>query len=134
MRTLPFYKWGFWISGIYDMVLGLGFFLFYKTIFSTFDIVLPESIAYIHLSAAFVFVQGIMYYLVSGNLQRNIDMVKAGVAYKIAYVGLCFYYWNIDALPHPMFGFFGICDVGFLALFLLFLKDYESLPFTATSD
>ena len=129
MRNIKFYRYGFFIAGIYDIGLGVGFFLFYRLIYSSFSIPLPQYIAYIHLSAAFVIIQGLIYYLVSRNMERNLDMVKVGVAYKIAYTGLVFYYWNINMLPHPMFLWFGILDVGFLAFFLLYLKDYASLPF-----
>ncbi len=129
MRTVKFYKYGFLIAGLYNIIVGLSFFFFYGAIYSWFSITLPENIAYIHLSAAFIVVQGIMYYLVSRNPEENLDMVKVGVAYKITYIGLVLYYWIINMLPHPMFLSFGVFDSIFLAFFLIFLKDYDSLTF-----
>ncbi len=128
MRTLSFYKKGFMISGIYDLLLGGAFFLFYKWIYSTYNIEYPPTIAYIHLTAAFVFVQGIMYLLVSFNPIRNIDMVKAGIIYKAVYVLLCLYYYTIPGgLPHNMFLIWGVCDVCFLVFFVMFVKDHPAL-------
>ena len=125
MKSDKLYRIGFLIAAIYDFILGIGFFLFYSTIYSMFDITLPENPGYIHLSSAFVFCQGAMYYFVYLNLERNIDIAKIGVVYKIAYTGVCFYYWIIGGLPHPMFAVFGICDIGFIVFFLFYLKNYD---------
>jgi hypothetical protein len=125
MESDKLYRIGFLIAAIYDFILGIGFFLFYATIYSMFDITLPENPGYIHLSSAFVFCQGAMYYFVYLNLERNIDIAKIGVVYKIAYTGVCFYYWIIGGLPHPMFAVFGICDIGFIVFFLFYLKNYD---------
>lgn len=130
MRNLNFYKYGFLVAGLFDLILGVVFFLFYRVIYELFSITLPDNIAYIHITAAFVIVQGLMYYLVSQNLEKNLDMVKAGIAYKSVYILLVLYYWSINMLPHPMFALFGIFDVGFLALFILYMKDFESLTFS----
>ena len=130
MRSVKFYRFGFLFAGLYDIILGVVFFIFYRAIYDSFSIALPVNIAYIHITAAFVTVQGLMYYLVSKNLENNLDMVKAGIAYKSVYIALVIYYWSINMLPHPMFALFGIFDIGFLAFFIMFLKDHQSLSFT----
>lgn len=133
MRNIKFYGFGFLFAGLYDIILGIVFFIFYRVIYDSFSVALPVNIAYIHITAAFVTVQGLMYYLVSQNLEKNRDMVKAGIAYKSVYIALVLYYLSINMLPHPMFALFAIFDVGFLAFFILFLKDHESLTFTETT-
>jgi hypothetical protein len=95
MRNRKFYRGVFLIAAGYDFFLGFIFFLFYKVIYSVFSIELPNSPAYLQLSAAFVFVQGLLYYFVYLNLKRNVDIVKVGVAYRIVYTGVAFYCWAI---------------------------------------
>jgi hypothetical protein len=48
-------------------------------------------------------------------------MVRVGVAYKIVYSGLSFYYLAVGQLVHPVFAWFGACDVLFLIGFISFL-------------
>jgi hypothetical protein len=127
MRNRKFYKGVFSVAAGYDLLLGFVFFLFYKGIYSVFRIELPQNPAYLQLSAAFVFVQGILYFFVCLNLKRNIDIVKVGVVYKTVYTGVAFYYWAIGELPHPMFALFGFLDLIFLVLFVLYLRDYKTV-------
>jgi len=127
MRNNKFYKRVFLIAAGYDFILGFIFFLFYKSTYSLFGIELPDSPTYLQLSAAFVFVQGLLYYFVYLNLKRNIDIVKVGVAYKIVYVGVAFYYWAVGGLPHEMFALFGFFDLIFIGLFVLYLIDYKNI-------
>jgi hypothetical protein len=127
MRTSEFYKSVFGVAAVYDMLLGVAFFLFYAAIYSAFNIELPSNAVYIHITAGFVFVQGLSYFFVYLNLKRNIDIVKVGLIYKSIYVALALYYWSIDQLPHLIFGIFGIIDFFFIVLFALYLKDYEEV-------
>lgn len=127
MRTKKFYKDMFMIASGYDLLLGFIFFVFYKSIFDSFNITLPDNPSYLQLSAAFVIVQGIGYYFVYSNLERNIDIVKVGIVYKIAYSGVTFYYWAIGGLPHVMFALFGFLDLIFIVLFVLYLRDYKTV-------
>lgn len=125
MRNKRFHKGVFLVVAVYDLSLGFVFFLFYKSIFDVFNIPLPDSPSYLQLSAAFVFVQGLSYYFVYRHLERNIDIVRVGLVYKIVYTGLSFYYWAIGGLPHPMFALFGFLDLIFVVLFVLYLRDYK---------
>jgi hypothetical protein len=126
MTNRAFYKGVFAVAAIYDLAIGIVFFLFYKTIFSIFDIQLPQIPVYIHLLAAFVFVQGITYGFVYFNLE-NVDIIKIGIVYKIVYMALAFYYWAVGGLPHPLFGLFGVFDLIFAILFVLCLRNYDAL-------
>lgn len=127
MRTKKFYKAAFLVAALYDFILGFVFFVFYRNVYEMFNITLNDTPAYLQLSAAFVFAQGLLYYFVYHNLQRNIDIVKVGVAYKICYTGVAFFYWAAGSLPHSMFGVFGFCDVIFIILFVMYLADYKKV-------
>src|SRR3989344_1963989 len=116
-----FFRALFLIAAIYDLILGVLFFFFYKPIFSYFDISLPVYPMYLQMAAAFVFAMGVGYYFVYLNLYRNIDLVKLGIVYKIVYAGLTSYFYFTD-LANIVFFWFAIIDVIFLVAFVWFLK------------
>ena len=89
---------------------------------------MPNSIAYIHLTAAFVFVQGVGYWIVSRNPIANRGIVQMGIAYKFAFAGLSFYYFAIGELLHWTFLVFGILDTLFLIGFWWFLSQVREEP------
>lgn len=115
------YKGFFLIAALYDIVLGAAFFLFYGPLFSALHIALPNNTSYIHLTAAFVVVQGIGYWIVYREPDANRGIVQLGVVYKAAFSGLSVWYWITGGLLHPIFGVFGILDIGFLVGFVMFL-------------
>lgn len=117
----PFYRMVFFIAAVYDIVLGLAFLFAHPWLYGALGLALPTEPAYLHTAAAFVLVQGIMYVLVWGDMVRNRDLALAGAIYKAAYASVAFYHWTLGDLPHPLFGLFGIIDVGFLLLFVAFL-------------
>jgi hypothetical protein len=111
----------FLVAAIYDIVLGAGFFILYSPIFSALGIPLPNNISYVHLTTAFIFVQGVGYWFVYQDPDGNRGIVKLGIVYKAAFAGLAAYYWAIGSLLHPIFGVFGILDALFLVGFVMFL-------------
>ncbi|MGH8103741.1 MAG: hypothetical protein ACREJQ_04385 [bacterium] len=128
MNNAGFNKMLFLVAALYDGILGLGFFIGYQSIYSMLNITLPENPAYIHLAAALVFVQGVGYYFVYRNMERNADIVRQGIIYKVAYSGVAFYYWARGGLPHPIFGVLGILDLCFLLLFARYLQSARPAP------
>jgi hypothetical protein len=116
------YRTFFLVAALYDLVLGAAFFVAYGPTFELLGIDLPNNTSYIHLTAAFVFVQGLGYWLVYQAPAANRGIVQMGVAYKTAFAVLSFYYFAIGELLHPVFLVFGILDVGFLIGFVMFLR------------
>jgi hypothetical protein len=112
----------FLVAAIYDIVLGVAFFVFYGPLFSALGIELPNNTSYIHLTAAFVFTQGLGYWFVYQDAPANLGIVKLGIVYKAIFSGLTFYYLAIGELLHPVFLVFGVADLLFLAGFWLFLR------------
>ena len=127
MRNRTFFRGFFLIASAYDLILGLAFFFFYPFLYGMLGVSLPTEPAYLHIAAAFVFVQGIMYLLVYRNMERNVDLVLAGVIYKAAYISVSFYHLGMGTLPHPIFALFGAMDLIFLAVFVYFLKVAKEL-------
>jgi hypothetical protein len=120
---LKYYKALFLISAIYDVFLGAVFLFFYKFAFDLLGITayMPTFGGYLSLIGAFLFVIGIAYYLIYlGDFQRNRDLIKVGVLYKLAYCATTFYYFAIGQIPHMIFvSFFGVID---LIMFILMLE------------
>jgi hypothetical protein len=119
--ALNFFRGVFIAAAIYNGGLGLVFFFLYYPVFEQLSIPLPDNTSYIHISAAFVFVQGVGYWFVYRNPLRNIDLVKWGVLYKAIYSAVAFYYLFIGELIGAVFGWFAVFDLIFLALFVTFL-------------
>ena len=112
----------FLVAALYDIVLGIGFFFLYDALFSALGIALPNNTSYIHLTAAFVFVQGLGYWFVYQDMTTNRGIVKLGIVYKAVFAGLGFYYLAIGQLLHPVFLVFAVTDIFFLVGFWLFLR------------
>ena len=115
----------FLIAALYDIVLGIGFFFLFDPLFSALGIALPNNTSYIHLTAAFVFVQGLGYWFVYQDMTMNRGIVKLGIVYKAVFAGLGFYYLAIDQLLHPIFLVFALADAFFLIGFWLFLRRFS---------
>lgn len=127
MNYLKISKNVFLISSIYDFVLGVLFFLFYKPVFNFLNITIPSHPEYLQTSAAFVAVLGIGYFFIYKNIARNRDLWKLGILYKITYFLLIFYYYFILSTANIVFLCFAFVDVIFVALFLiLYSKVYTS--------
>jgi hypothetical protein len=114
----------FLVAAVYDLVLGAAFFVLYGPLFDVLEIALPNNISYIHLTAAFVFVQGLGYWFVYQDPPANRGIVKLGVAYKFAFAALGFYYLAIGELLHPLFLAFSVLDFLFLVGFVMFLRSF----------
>ena len=112
----------FLVAAIYDIVLGVAFFVLYGPLFSALGIEMPNNTSYIHLTAAFVFTQGLGYWFVYQDPPANLGIVKLGIVYKAIFSGLAFYYLAIGELLHPVFLVFGVADLLFLVGFWLFLR------------
>jgi hypothetical protein len=112
----------FLVAALYDMVLGIGFFFLFGPIFSALGIALPNNTSYIHLTAAFVFVQGVGYWFVYQDMTANPGIVKQGIVYKAVFAGLGLYYLAIGQLLHPIFLAFAVADAAFLIGFWLYLR------------
>jgi hypothetical protein len=115
-----FFKGLFLVAAIYDFVFGVIFCFFYATIYTMFNIVLPDYPVYLQMAAAFVIAMGVGYYFVFKNLYRNIDLVKLGVVYKLFYSGITTMFY-FTGKAHVLFLWFAAFDATFMLLFIWFL-------------
>ena len=120
-KTANFFKAFFLVAALYDVILGVVFFFFYRPVFERLGAPLPNNPSYIHLTAGFVFVQGVGYWYVYRDMLRNIDLVKLGTIYKAIYSLVALYYLAIGQLVSAIFAWFAVFDVLFLLGFIRFL-------------
>jgi hypothetical protein len=122
LRREKFYHNLFLIAALYDFILGLIFFVFWRFIFDRIlKIPYPNYPAFYQAAAAFIFTMGLGLYFVYRNLYRNIDIVKVAIVFKLFYSGLAFYYVIVENMSW-IFSVFGILDLIFVVLFIFFLR------------
>jgi hypothetical protein len=122
LRREKFYHNLFLIAALYDFILGLIFFVFWRFIFDhILKIPYPNYPAFYQAAAAFIFTMGLGLYFVYRNLYRNIDIVKVAIVFKLFYSGLAFYYVIVENMSW-IFSVFGILDLIFVVLFIFFLR------------
>ena len=126
--NLKFYKSLFLTAAVYDLLLGIAFLFFTKSVFDSLGISekLPEFDGYLHLIGGFLFVIGIGYYLIyKGNLLKNRDLILVGALFKLAYFLVSLYYFYIGDIPHMLFfALFGVID---FIMFVLMFQCYNVL-------
>jgi uncharacterized membrane protein len=132
-RSLAGWRLLFLVAALYDMVLGAVFFFAYEPLFEWLPMPLPPHVAYIQLSAVFVFVQGLSYLLVAQRPLANLGLVRVGIAYKAGYAGLALYYLATDQIPAMFFAWFGLFDLAFLVAFAWFLYHATRVPGDGTA-
>ena len=107
----------FLISGVYDLVIGLGFLGFGPTIFEKADVPPPNHWAYVFFASMLVVTYGIMLLAVAADPQGNRNFIPFGILLKLSYTGLVTYYWISDGVP-MMFKPFAFIDGIMLAMFV----------------
>jgi hypothetical protein len=122
-----FYRKVFLVGAAYDMILGAAFFIAWRPIYDALGIQYLGHPSYLHITTAYIFVQGLGYWYVSRNIIRNLDLVRVGIVYKAIYVGLAAYYLIIGELPHAVFAWFAVFDLIFLLLFVACMRWAASL-------
>ncbi len=107
----------FWIAALYDLVLGLVFGLFYKPIYARFGVEFPNHPGYVQLSAMFIFIIGVGFYLVTRNPRENRQIILLGILMKIGFCLVVFSHLVFGTVP-PIYVPFAVLDFVFLVSFL----------------
>ena len=111
----------FWIGGLYDFCLGIGFFFFFFWLFQYFHITPPNHWGYVTFAAAMLMIFGLMFFQISKNPTANRNLIPYGILLKIAYCGTVFGYYFLSSLP-CVWVVFGIFDFVFLLFFVYAYK------------
>ena len=113
----------FYISAVYDGILGLAFLIVPHSIFTMYNVTPPNHPGYVQFSAALLIVFAIMFYNIAKDPIKNQSLILYGILLKISYCGIVFFYWISSAIPN-MWKPFAIIDFIFL---LIYLYLYSSL-------
>jgi len=99
MKAKVFYKLFFLAIGVYDLLLGGSFALFYKNIFAYLNIELPNHPAYIYVPALFIMAGGVGEFLIARNLLRNVDLAIVRLLMKLSFALAVFYSYFKFGVP-----------------------------------
>ena len=117
----------FVVAALYDFVLGVLFLAAYEPIYRHFGIALPNHPGYIDFSAAVIAVFGIGFWFVSRSPERNRDIIKMGVLFKLAYSVTVLAYFFRGQIPMLWVPFAWI-DLGFAVAFVAALRAVPAPP------
>jgi len=120
----------FWIAALYDLILGLAFGLFYQPIYARFGVELPNHPGYVQLSAMFIFIIGVGFYLVARNPRENRQIILLGILMKIGFCLVVFSHLFFGTVP-PIYVPFAVLDFLFLVSFLPAYAAIRKMALTA---
>ena len=113
----------FGIAAAYDIVLGIVFGLFYRTIYDRFGATLPNHAGYVQLPALFIVVFGIGFWMVARDPKSNIGIVTLGILMKLSFCAVVFGHL-LFGKSLPFFVPFAVIDLLFA---LVFARAYVEL-------
>jgi hypothetical protein len=109
------------VSGVYDGVLGIVFFLIPATLYRFFAVTPPNHYAYVRFPALLLILFGVMFLRAAADPVGRRDVLLYGAGLKISYCAVVFWYQFRHAIPSIWIPF-AYFDLAFLALFLLAWK------------
>ena len=115
----------FLFAGIYNIGASITFIFGYKWLFPLIGMAIPGSQSFIYLAFAFVFVFGLVYIIVSNDLNKNHDIVKLGALSKILAFFIIFHGCSVKTLP-PILYIAAFIDLMWGVVFIYFLKNIRT--------
>jgi len=94
-----FFKAYFVVVGVYDILLGLAFALFFRAIYASIGVAPPNHPGYILVPALFLVSGGVGEFLIARNLMRNIDLVVVRTLMKLTFASVIFYCHMAYGIP-----------------------------------
>lgn len=106
----------FYVSALFDGVLGVGFLLAAPGIFEWLGIPPLEHYGYIHFAAALLIVFALMFLAIARAPLANRNLIPFGMLLKVSYCSVVFYHWSTGGIT-DIWKPFAFVDLAFLALF-----------------
>ncbi len=107
----------FLIGGIYDVVLGVVFCLFFKPIYNLYSAALPNHDGYIQLPALLIAVFGIGFFYVAKDPVKNSAIIVMAILMKLVYIAVVVGHKLLGDMPGPYLPF-AVMDMVFVILFV----------------
>ena len=111
-------KWLFILAALYDGLIGLIFLFFWRELFAHFQITPPNHPGYAQFPALLLMIFGWMFLRIARDPDANRSLIDFGIALKIAYSGIVFWYDLTSGVP-AMWVWFAWIDLGFMVLFVI---------------
>jgi len=93
------FQLSFRVLGAYDVLLGFVFALFYRNIYESLNMVLPNHPGYIFAPALFIVSAGIGEFLIAQNPLKNFDLVIVRLLMKSSFTGVIVYCYFRYGVP-----------------------------------
>ena len=108
----------FYVSAVYDGVLGLAFVFFWPWVFQFFDVTPPNHGGYVQFPALLLIIFGFLFLRIARDPDANRELITYGIGLKATYSGLVFWYQLTAGVP-AMWVPFAWLDLLFLGLFVM---------------
>ena len=120
MKTKQMVSVLFSLAAVYDGVLGLAFLLAPSVIFQRFEVTPPNHFGYVQFPALLLLIFAWIFVSVAYAPDKNSNLIPYGIALKVAYCGIVFYYWFTAEIPY-VWKPFAVMDFGWIILFVIAL-------------
>ena len=128
MKTKQMISILFSLAAVYDGVLGLAFLLAPSVIFQRFEVTPPNHFGYVQFPALLLLIFAWMYASIAYAPEKNSSLIPYGIALKVAYCSIVFYYWFAAEIPY-VWKPFSIIDLCFMILFVIAFIVLKKRPF-----
>ena len=121
MKAKDFFKLFFIVMGVYDVLLGSSFALWYKNIFAYLNIDLPNHPGYIFVPALFIVTGGVGEFLIAKDPLRNVDLAIMRLLMKLSFALAVFYSYFKFGVP-PIFMLISIASIIGVVVNTIFIR------------
>jgi len=121
MKAKDFFKLFFIVIGVYDVLLGGVFAVFYKNIYAYLNITLPNHPGYIFVPALFIIAGGIGEFLIAKDLFRNVDLAIMRLLMKLSFALAVFYSYFKFGVPQ-IFMLISIASIIGVVVNIIFIR------------
>jgi hypothetical protein len=125
--SVPFIKALFYVSAAYDGILGVLFLFLWQPMFRGFGVTPPNHPGYVQFPALLLIIFAALFLQIARDPQKNRDLIGYGIALKIAYSGIVFWYALTTGVP-TMWLWCAWIDLAFLVFFIAVSRSLRTLP------
>ena len=114
-------KWLFYVGAAYDGLLAIVFLFWWPEVYRHFGVPPPNHPGYVQFPALLLLIFGLIFLRIARDPDANRDLIVYGIALKIAYSGIVFWYQIKSGVPHMWIPWAWL-DVLFLILFVVAMQ------------